>query len=122
MLLPIEILNNIFAYSNNANIIVPFRNILSNNTIRHILDKDYMLKYTPTKNNILLFKIMVSIDYPINWDWLSCRKNLSEDFIREFYDKIYWCWVDFPNLSTEIQDIFRYGDLVKGRISLGKSF
>ena len=52
--------------------------------INKVLDTDYK-SVKEFKNNI---------DWN-NWDYISINKNLSEDFIREFQDKVNWININF---------------------------
>ena len=91
MILPDEILDIIFKYVNNIKLIVSFRNILSNNTIKYILDNNIEnITNEVSSNNIPLFKIILDINYLVNWDNISRYQIISEDFIREFANKVNW--------------------------------
>ena len=45
----------------------------------------------------------------VNWHYISIRKNLSENFIREFKDKVYWIEISYyQNLSENFIREFQY--------------
>jgi len=38
----------------------------------------------------------------VDWEWISQYQKLSEEFIREFEDKVYWSWIsEYQKLSEE---------------------
>ena len=38
----------------------------------------------------------------VNWEEISCHQKLSENFIREFQNKVCWFWISFfQNLSNK---------------------
>ena len=38
----------------------------------------------------------------VNWKKISCNQDLSEDFIREFKEKLDWDWIsEYQDLSED---------------------
>jgi len=37
----------------------------------------------------------------VKWEWISCHQTLSEDFIREFKDKVFWSYISGKQKLSE---------------------
>ena len=61
--LPVELLDIIFLFANNLDLIVPFRRYMSNNTIHNILQKNKLLFSLDTHSSLLELINELGIDW-----------------------------------------------------------
>lgn len=88
MLLPYEILNIIFYYTDNAKLVLSFKMHMSYRTIKHLLRN--------VNNNILIQKNMLQLFTlqlrykKFNWHTISSITNLPSTFILKFATQLNW--------------------------------
>ena len=79
--------------------------ILKEHKVNELTNSDWIYisyKQTFSENFIREFKDKVS------WYWISCYQTLSENFIREFKNKVDWEWISCKqNLSKKFLKEFK---------------
>ena len=64
-----------------------------------------------TNTQIILYKF-IQIHNNLNWNYISDNYKLSENFIREFQDKVnWWCMLNYQNLSEKFKSEFKYKNI-----------
>lgn len=88
--------------------------ILFNYDIDLNIDLINLSYYNYQKLNEPIYKIICSEDFirefqdKVNWHCISIYNELSEDFIREFKDKLNWhCISIYQKLSKEFKEEFK---------------
>ena len=72
----------------NTGLIIEILMIFPESKEKKIINWNYISKYQKLSEDFIR-----EFQNKINWHWISHYQNLSEDFIREFKNKVDWHWI-----------------------------
>lgn len=145
-ILPVELLDLIFYYTDDYRMVLPFQHIISSATTKYLL-RHQKFKTHIIKDNLMLFQIMLkfrnyigfhqhynlserfirAFQYRVKWSYISKGSILSESFIREFKDRIHWHYVSQYQILSEsfiieFADKLNWLDIYKYQLHLSEEF